>query len=185
MGVSSFERISTVSGFLAPPMRVPRLPIEQPYATLSMLILPKLLCFGTIFMVINIDVIIGRKRAATPCSGMTRDRKAQEHMIPRVKDLGDCSKKLRNLSAILLWMPCFSIAAAMINAPMRKKTAWLPNDEKTSFASTTPSIGCTIIIKRPVTASGIGSVIHSIAPIMRMPIIICPSCVNPFGVGRK
>ena len=63
MGGLKSDSIPIVKGFLAPPINVPRLPMEHPYATLSMLTLPKLLCFGTIFIAIKIDAMIGRNNA--------------------------------------------------------------------------------------------------------------------------
>ena len=88
-----------VKGFLAPPISVPRLPIEHPYAMLNMLTIPKLLFLGVIFMAIRIDVTIGKNIAATPCSGIINDRNVQEIIIPKVNSLGFFSKKLRNFNA--------------------------------------------------------------------------------------
>ncbi len=86
------ESTPIVRGFLAPPMSVPKLPIEHPYATHNILILPKLLCLGTSFIAIKIDTIIGKNSAATPCSGITKDKSAQENIMPRVKIRGFFSK---------------------------------------------------------------------------------------------
>ena len=86
------ESIPIVNGFLAPPTSVPRLPIEHPYAIDNMLTLPKLLFLGVIFMAIKIDTTIGKNKAATPCSGIIKDKNAQEDIIPRVKILGLFSK---------------------------------------------------------------------------------------------
>jgi hypothetical protein len=66
----------------------------------------------------------------------------------------------------------------------QKKAALLPNEANTSPAGMIPSKGWRIIIRRPVTTSGIGSVTQRIAAITSMPIMICPSCDNPCGLGR-
>ena len=88
-----------------------------------MLTLPKLLCFGMILIARRIEMIIGRNNAATPCSGMIKDNEAQESIIPRVSIRGLFSNRRKRVNAIRLCSPCVSMAAAMIKAPMRKKTA--------------------------------------------------------------
>ena len=79
------ESRPTTNGFLAPPTSVPKLPIEHPYAIDSMLILPKLLFRGVIFIAIKIDATIGKNKAATPCEGITKDKNAHEDIMPKVK----------------------------------------------------------------------------------------------------
>jgi len=65
-----------------------------------------------------------------------------------------------------------------------KKTALFPKLAKTSFASATPSNGCSAKINKPVAAIGIASVIHNIIAIAKIASIIKPSLLNPAGVGK-
>ncbi len=66
--------------------------MEQPYAMDNMHIFPKLLFLGVIFMAIKIDATIGKNRAATPCSGIIKDKNAQDAITPKVKIFGFFSK---------------------------------------------------------------------------------------------
>ena len=72
-----------------------------------------------------------------------------------------------------------------MNAPMRKNTAWFPNDANTSCELMIPRRGSRRMIRRAVTGRGSASVTQYHADMTNSAIINCPSPVRPDGLGMN
>ena len=71
--------------------------------------------------------VIGNSIAATACSDIQKDRKADKHKKPRSKEFGDLPKCRKTSRANLVLSPERIIPEAKIKAPRIKKIASLPN----------------------------------------------------------
>jgi hypothetical protein len=80
--------------------------------------------------------------------------------------------------------PCWSMAWAMMNAPMKTKTVEDPNGARMSSAGPTPSSTRSAIPMRPPTGIGTASLIHRQMTSARTAASVCWSCSMPSGRSR-
>ncbi len=123
--VSCF-RIPTARGARAPPKKVAIPPIIQPQFMARNRPVPKLLFNGTNFKAFTTYRTMGNSIAATACSDIQKDRKADKHKKPRSKKFGDLPKCRKTSKANLVLSPERIIPEAKIKAPRIKKIASLP-----------------------------------------------------------
>ena len=81
--------------------------------------------------------------------------------------------------------PCWSMAWAMMNAPMKVNTVEEPNGASTVSASPTPSSTISAMPIRPPTGIGTASVIHRVTTPSRIAASVCWLGSRSIGSSRK
>src|SRR4029078_110928 len=146
-------------------MIVPKPPIEDAYAIASINAFLKWTWCSppSSDVAVMIAIPIGSIMMAVAVFEIHIDRNAVEIINPRMIMLSRVPMLRMIFTAIRRWSPVFSIAIAIRNPPIYKKTIGCPYDAVVSPSFNTPVRGNKIIGKRDVAANGIGSVIHHMA----------------------
>ena len=128
---------------------------------------------------------MGNSSAAVAWLGIQIVPNAPASMIPVAKAYGDRSKGLRKSRAHRLLRPLSINAAAMMNTPIRKKTAEFPNAANASDVRIAPVTASSATATRPVMPNGMAFETQS--PVQRMNTAhdVFPGILSPSGAGAR
>jgi hypothetical protein len=132
-----------------------------------------------------ISITTGNIIAATACSGMKRESRELESNIPKMRNWGLLSNRVRKKREILFDNPVCIIAPAIMNTPSRKKTALFPKKEKTRRLSSISRAGRRMMAARLVTANGMGVKIQRVMQMVATPKHFIPAALRPEGGGNR
>ena len=129
-----------------------------------------------------ISSMIGNISAATACSGIQKERNADDIRTPPRSDFGVDLNMLIKIRARRVLRPVLNNAAASINAPSIKNTAWFPKREKASLSPIAPTRGNRTSASKLVAARGMASVTQRTKQREKIARDFWPSAVRPSGV---